>query len=149
MTVAGCAVYAQFGPDQGRLDIGWGVVIALFLFAVVGELIELLTAALGAKRAGASKRGAILALIGSLVGGVIGMFVGIPIPVIGPLVGAVLCGGVGALAGAVLGEQWKGRAMNESLRIGHAAFWGRLFGTLGKTLVGAVMLVLVISAVIL
>ena len=142
------ALYAPFGPAAGRLDMSWGIVAALAVLALVGELVEFLTAAVGTKQAGGSKRGAILSLIGSVIGGIVGMFIGVPIPVIGSLVAAVLFAGLGALVGAVIGEQWKGRPMDESLRIGNAAFWGRLFGTLGKTLVGAVMVVLIIAAVI-
>jgi hypothetical protein len=68
--------------------------------------------------------------------------------VLGPIVGAVLFAGLGALAGAVLGERWKGRDLEESLRVGEAAFWSRLLGTLGKSLIGAVMVVLVLAAVL-
>ena len=142
-----CALYAPFGPSVGRPDMGWTVVIVLAVLALVGEIVELLTAAVGTKQAGGSKRGAVLSLVGSVVGGIVGMFVGVPIPVVGPLIGAVLFAGAGALAGAVLGEQWKGRPMDESLRIGNAAFWGRLLGTLGKTLLGAVMVALTLAAV--
>jgi len=112
--------------------------------AVAGEVVEFLAGALGATRAGGSRRGAVMALGGSLAGGVFGMFAALPIPLVGPLVGAVLFGALGALAGAVLGEQWKGKDLDESLRVGHAAFWGRLLGTLGKALVGAVMVLVVL-----
>jgi uncharacterized protein YqgC (DUF456 family) len=84
--------------------------------------------------------------VGSLLGGIVGLFV--PIPVIGQIVGPIVCAGLGALAGAVIGEQWKGRDLDESLNIGHAAFWGRLIGTLGKILVGCVMLALIIVSLI-
>jgi uncharacterized protein YqgC (DUF456 family) len=143
-----CALYAHFGPAVDRMDVGWTTVIVLAVLALVGELVELLAAAVGAKQAGGSKRGAFLSLIGSIVGGIAGMFIGVPIPVIGPLLGALLFAGAGALAGAVLGEQWKGRPMDESLRVGNAAFWGRIFGTLGKTLVGAVMVAVILAAVL-
>ena len=76
------------------------------------------------------------------------MFVGAPIPVIGQLVAAVLLAALGALGGAVLGERWKGRDFDESFRVGEAAFWSRMVGTLGKSLVGAVMLAVVTAAVL-
>jgi uncharacterized protein YqgC (DUF456 family) len=142
-------VYAYFMPAERRVDIGWGVIIGLLVMAVLGEVIEFLAAALGATKAGGSKRGAVLALIGSLLGGVMGLFIPIPPPVIGSMIGALLFASLGALGGAMLGEQWKGRDFDESLRVGHAAFWGRLLGTLGKVLVGCVMLVLVVAAVLL
>lgn len=141
-------LYAQFGPAMGRTDIDFKIVITLAILALCGELIELGAGAVGTKKAGGSKRGAVLALIGSLIGGTLGLFVGSPIPVIGPIVAAVVFAGLGALAGAVLGERWKGRDLEESLRVGEAAFWSRLLGTLGKVLIGGVMLVLVLVAVL-
>ncbi|MBW3599965.1 MAG: DUF456 family protein, partial [Planctomycetes bacterium] len=80
--------------------------------------------------------------------GVLGAVVGVPIPVIGPIVGALLFASLGAMGGAMLGEHWKGRTMEEGLQVGQAAFWGRLFGTLGKMMCGAVMLVVVVVALV-
>jgi hypothetical protein len=140
------ASYAYFVADDTRVDIGLATVIGLLILAAIGEAIEFLAAALGATKAGGSKRGAVLALGGSLGGGFIGLFVPIPIPVVGSVIGALVFASIGALFGAVLGEQWKGRDLDESLKVGHAAFWGRLFGTLGKVLVGCWMLLLVVSA---
>ena len=111
----------------------------MVVLAALGELLEFLAGALGVTKAGGSRRGAILALVGSLAGGIVGLFVGLPIPVVGPIVGAMLLAGAGAFAGAVLGEQWKGRSFDDSWRIGKAAFWGRLLGTVVKTAIGAVM----------
>ena len=142
LVVALAATYAYFMPDERRHDISVSAVIGLLALAAIGEAIEFLAGALGASKAGASKRGTALALVGSLIGGIAGIFV--PIPVVGPIV----CASLGALVGAVLGEQWKGRGLDASLNIGHAAFWGRLIGTLGKILVGCVMLALIIVSLI-
>ncbi|MBC8350587.1 MAG: DUF456 domain-containing protein [Planctomycetes bacterium] len=146
LVVAMAAGYSYFMPDERRLDISVWTVLGLFALAAIGEGIEFLAGALGASKAGASKRGTALALVGSLVGGFLGIFV--PVPVVGQIVGPIVCAGLGALAGAVIGEQWKGRDLDESLSIGHAAFWGRLIGTLGKILVGCVMLVLLVASLI-
>ena len=146
LVVALAAIYSYFMPDERRLDISVLTVVGLLALAALGEAIEFLAGALGASKAGASKRGTALALVGSLVGGIVGIFV--PIPVVGQVVGPIVCASLGALVGAVLGEQWKGRDLDISLNIGHAAFWGRLIGTLGKILVGCVMLVLIIVSLI-
>jgi len=111
--------------------------------------VEFLAGALGVKRAGGSRRGAIYSLGGGLAGGIVGMFVGLPIPIIGSAIAAVLCASLGAMAGAVIGENSIGRETGHSLQIGKAAFWGRLFGTLGKTAVGAIMVVIAAVASIL
>jgi hypothetical protein len=86
---------------------------------------------------------------GSIIGGVAGIFLGAPIPVVGSVIAALLLAGLGALLGAMLGESWKGRDLEVSWKIGKAAFWGRLFGTLGKVLVGCVMVVVVAAALVL
>ena len=76
------------------------------------------------------------------------MFVGLPVPVVGSILGALLFAGVGALAGAMLGELWAGKDWNSSWRIGKAAFRGRLAGTLAKICLGGLMVVVVIVALV-
>lgn len=146
--VAAVVVYVLLVPADSPAVMGWGVAAAMVCLASLGELIEFLAGALGAAKAGGSRRGAVLALVGSLAGGVVGLFVGLPIPLVGSLAAAVLFAGAGAFVGAVLGEQWKGRDLGESCRIGHAAFWGRLFGTAAKAAIGAAMAGIAIVALI-
>ena len=122
LIVAAVAVYAWLAPGEGRLAIGWEVVGVLVVLAVVGEALEFLASALGAAKAGGSKRGAILAMAGSMVGALVGVFVGIPIPVVGPIIAALLFAGLGAFGGALLGETWKGREFDKSWQVGKAAF---------------------------
>ena len=55
---------------------------------------------------------------------------------------------LGAMAGAILGETWAGRDADTSWRIAKLAFWGRLAGTLGKIILGAVMIVIVVAAML-
>ena len=141
-------LYAAVMPADSRLDIGAGAFVGLVVLAGIGEAVEFLASALGASQAGGSKRGAALAMVGSLMGGFAGIFlgIGVPIPLIGPVIGALLFASIGALGGAILGEQWKGRDLDQSIRVGNAAFWGRLVGTVGKILLGAYMIMLVIIA---
>ena len=140
--------YLFLVPADSPVAIGWFTILALLILATLGELLEFLAGALGVAKAGGSKRGAILALVGSIVGGIAGLFVGLPVPIVGSLLGAVLLAGIGAFAGAVVGEQWKGRDLDESMKIGHAAFWGRLLGTVAKSAVGAIMVGAVLIAMI-
>ena len=84
-----------------------------------------------------------LAMVGAMIGSIGGAFLGIPIPVVGPLVAAVLGGGLGAFGGAYLGETWKGKANRESLAVSTGALVGRIMGTLGKLMVGLVILVVI------
>jgi uncharacterized protein YqgC (DUF456 family) len=148
LIVLAVAVYVLLMPEDLRVSVSWGVVVVLIVFAALGELLEFLAGALGVAKAGGSRRGAVLALLGSIAGAVVGLFVGLPIPVIGSMVAAVLFAGAGAFVGAVLGEQWKGRQLGESCRVGHAAFWGRVLGTVAKTAVGAAMVAVTVVALL-
>jgi hypothetical protein len=83
-----------------------------------------------------------------MVGAIAGAFVGIPVPVVGPVIAAILFGGLGATGGAIYGEWSDGRNWRESWSIGHAAFWGRTFGTLGKVSAGMAIVVIALIAVL-
>jgi uncharacterized protein YqgC (DUF456 family) len=126
-------------PDGMRLGFGWIPVIVLAALAGVGELIEFFAGAAGAARQGASRRAMALALVGAALGSIVGAILGVPIPVVGSIIAAIGGGAAGAFAGAWLGEYWKGRASHERLAIGTGAMLGRVVGTIGKLVVGAVM----------
>ncbi len=145
--VGAVALFAWLAPSEG-LDISWQIVAVLAVLAVLAELLELAASALGAKRAGGSRRGAMLAIVGSMVGAIVGAMVGLPIPIVGSLVAAILFAGLGALVGAMLGETWKGRTLAESWQVGQSAFWGRLLGALAKTGIATAILVIAVIAAI-
>jgi hypothetical protein len=65
----------------------------------------------------------------------------IPIPVVGTVIGAIGGGALGSFGGAYLGEAWKGREEEHRLAVGKSALIGRLFGTVGKLGIGAMMVV--------
>jgi len=113
-----------------------------------GEVVEFIASAAGVGRMGGSRRSAVLAMAASILGAGLGALVGVPIPIVGPFVGILAGAGLGALVGAVIGESWKGRDAQHCLRVGQAAFWGRLLGTFGKLLVGSVMVAVVVAALI-
>lgn len=113
-----------------------GIMAAL---ALLGEGVELLAGTAGAAKRGASRRSLALSVVGSIAGSLLGATIGLPIPVLGSAFGALLGGAAGAFAGAALGEDWKGRGPDQSLAVGQAAFWGRLWGTVGKTAIGVAM----------
>jgi uncharacterized protein YqgC (DUF456 family) len=133
------ALFAWWTADDPEHGIRWATVGIAAVLAVIGELIEFGAGAAGAASKGASKRAIGLSLVGALVGSLAGFVVGTPVPVIGSLVVGVLGGAVGAFAGAYLGETWKGRTDADRMAAGQGAFTGKLWGTLGKLIVGAVM----------
>ena len=130
LMVAATTFYAFLMPAQSPAALGWKTVAALLVLAALGEIVELLAGAMGVAKAGGSRRGALMALVGSIIGGIVGIFVGVPIPLIGSIVAVVLFAGLGAMAGAILGETWAGRDADTSWRIGKLAFWGRQAGRL-------------------
>jgi uncharacterized protein len=131
-----------FSADAGY-GIEWRTVVIAAVLAGFGELIEFGAGAAGAAKQGASRRAVGLSLVGAMVGSVGGLFVGVPIPIVGPLIVAVLGGAVGAFVGAYIGETWKGRTEDERIAAGRGAFVGKLWGTLGKLTVGAVIVAVV------
>lgn len=149
IAVALLAAYAWLGPETGRAAIGYPWVIAAFAFALVGEMLEFAASAVGAQKAGASRRSTIYAMIGSMVGAIGGAAIGVPVPVIGSVLAAILFGGLGATAGAMYGEWTDGKSWKDSWSIGHAAFWGRTFGTLGKVTAGLAIVVIALLGVVL
>jgi len=95
-------------------SIGWKTIVALVLLTLLSYVFDFLGSYFGAKYFGATKWGAVGAILGALVGlflGLIGLFVG---PVIG----------------AVLGEVIAGKRMIDAGRAG----WGSLLGNIGAML---------------
>jgi len=95
-------------------SIGWKTIVALVLLTLLSYVFDFLGSYFGAKYFGATKWGAVGAILGALVGlflGLIGLFVG---PVIG----------------AVVGEVIAGKRMIDAGRAG----WGSLLGNIGAML---------------
>ncbi len=149
LMVAATTVYAILMPAQSPAALGWKIVLALFVLAALGEIVELVAGALGAGKAGGGRRGALLALAGSMIGGILGMILGLPIPLVGSMLASVFFAALGAMAGAAIGEFGAGKSLDTSWKIAKAAFWGRLAGTLGKIILGALMIVVVVAAMLL
>jgi uncharacterized protein YqgC (DUF456 family) len=134
------AAFAYFVPVDGSRGISWtsvGIIVAL---AVAGEIVEFAAGAVGAAKVGASRRSIWFSLIGAMAGSIGGAAIGAPIPLIGSLVAALVGGSAGAFAGAYLGEASIQRPHGERVAVGKGAMIGRLWGTVGKFAVGAVML---------
>jgi uncharacterized protein len=119
----------------GQFMFSWTVLFVAIGFAVLGEVLEFVLGAAGARYAGGSKRSAALAIIGSFVGGVVGT--ALPIPIVGTLIGACL----GAFVGSLFGELWAGRPLFQSVEAGRGAAVGRFWGSVAKLAVGAVIVV--------
>jgi uncharacterized protein len=134
------ALFAFLIPDTDGRGVSWTAVGVMAGLAVIGEIIEFAAGAAGAAKQGASRRSILLSLVGAIAGSIMGATAGIPVPVIGSMIGALLGGSIGAFAGAYVGEMWKERGHSTGVAVGKAAFIGRLWGTVGKFAIGAVML---------
>lgn len=121
--------------------IGPWTLAGLGAMALAGEGVELLAGTAGAAKAGGSKRGALLAIIGAIVGAIVG--VAVPPIVIGSILGAC----VGAALGSIAGDRWAGRSWRQATDAGKGAAKGRLLGTIGKVAIAAAMWLVVTLAV--
>jgi uncharacterized protein YqgC (DUF456 family) len=137
------ALFAWLIPAEAGSGITWTAVAVLVGLAVAGEVLEFGASAAGAAKQGASKRAVALSMLGAGVGSVAGLAIGMPIPILGSLIMAVLGGAGGAFAGAYIGETWKGKPTENRMAAGRGAFAGRIWGTVGKLVVGMIMLVIV------
>jgi uncharacterized protein YqgC (DUF456 family) len=141
-------VYNLLAPEGSRLELGQWTVITTFALAALGEALESLAGAMGVARKGGSRRGAVGALVGSLVGALLGVLVGLPVPIVGSVLAAVVFASGGALVGTMIAETTTGKDLPTSVDIGVAAMWGRLFGSIAKTIVGGVMVAVVIVGIV-
>jgi uncharacterized protein YqgC (DUF456 family) len=111
--------------DQYRhLGLGW--LLAIALVGAVAVVVDLLAGALGAKRAGASRR----AVWGALLGALVGLFFGLPGLLLGPF------------CGALLGELATGSSVLRSTRVGASASAGLILGAVVKLVATLTMLML-------
>ena len=130
-----CIGYAAFYIGNVNAMMGWGTVIAIGIVVVIAEILEFVAGAAGVKK------GALLAILGSIAGSMVGASLGSVVPVLGTIVGVLIGASLGAMAGAMVGEHWAGnRDADLQWEIGKAAFWGRLWGALGKIVVGAIVI---------
>ncbi len=113
--------------------------VVIVLLALAAEVVEFVAGSAGAKKAGASKLGMFAAMVGGIVGAIAGTPL-IPVPIVGTILGAV----VGSAAATMFVEWFKRGEVNHVLRTGWGAGKGRLLGILGKSALGAAMLVVTI-----
>lgn len=134
------ALLIQWWSPGGSQPFDWWTLGACAGLALLGEIFEFAASALGAKKAGGSKRGALGAAIGSLVGAIAGapfLFL------VGAIIGAVL----GAALGAIIAERaWVGKTWKESTLVGSGAAAGRLAASVVKVAIaGTIGVALVVA----
>lgn len=108
---------------------------------VAGEVIESLLGLVYVAKKGATRYGVTGVFAGGLIGAAAGNGV---VPVIGALLGSF----VGAFAGAVIGEYYRERNIEPSLRIGWHAFAGKMLAILVKHAIGIGMIWMILQRTI-
>lgn len=137
------ALACQFAFGEPYLFDVWTLAAAIAL-ALLGEVFEFVSGAVGAKRAGGGRSGAVGSIVGALVGAVAGSLL-IPIPLLGTLIGAV----VGAGAGALIAERGvAGREWSHAFRIGASAATSRFTALLVKSVIAAAITVMLAVAAV-
>lgn len=100
-----------------------GILAGLMILSLV---LDFAASMLGAKKFGATWRGA----VGAAVGGIIGLFFSLPGIILGPLIGAILL------------EMLGGREFKPAARAGVGAVIGLLLGVVGKFSIAVLMSIL-------
>jgi hypothetical protein len=129
--ILGCAVAYGFTTGWAKFD-PWGFPVVLGVAALLGEVIEAVSSAVGARKYGSSRGGMIAAIVGSIVGLIIGSGI---VPIVGSLVGAF----AGAFLGAFLYEYTRLNDPRQAFRSGLGALLGRTAAVVAKEAIGLVM----------
>lgn len=121
-----------FGDDS----VAWWVVIFTGVLAALAQLLDILAGYWGARRFGATRAGA----IGALVGGIVGPFVSTPLfgwfsGPFAPLFGLI----IGPIVGALVGEMAQGRTTREAGRAGFGTVVGGVVAFAAKFGIGLFM----------
>lgn len=126
--VAAIAHRLYFGPT------GASTLVLVILAGLMGLSIalDLAATALGAKKFGATWRGA----VGAIIGGIIGLFFALPGIILGPFLGATLF------------EMFGDKEFKEAARAGAGAVVGLLLGVVGKFVICVIMIALFATNVV-
>jgi uncharacterized protein YqgC (DUF456 family) len=119
--LAGAVLWALATDFQ---TLGWGRLAVLAALTGLSVVLEFVTAAVGARRYGASRWG----MAGAILGALVGVFFG-PVGLV-----------VGCIAGAVVAELLRGSALAASLRSGVGALLGLITGLLADLVVCVTMI---------
>ncbi len=139
LMVLSTALVAWWRWDEGMFSV-W-TLIAVLILAFISEVLEFAAGAAGTRKAGGSRWGAAVSIVGGIAGAIIGTAL-IPVPVLGSLIGAI----GGAALGAWGTELVIGRRMHEAVKSGAGAGAGTLAGALIKLAFGILIWVIIAVA---
>ena len=109
-------------------------IITAIVLAIIGEILEFIAGAAGAKAAGGGKKAMAAAVLGAIVGAIVGTVL-IPVPIFGTLLGSAIGAGLAAL----FVEKKGGKELTQSLKTAAGAGIGRIFAVGAKIFIGVVI----------
>lgn len=112
--------------------VGWVVVVAVTLLALLAWALDYVAGLLGARKAGASRQ----ALVGAALGMVAGLFMG--------LVGVLFM----PLVGAAIGEYLARRDQRRAVHVGVSTWLGIMIGLVAKVVIAFVMIGVFVGALL-
>lgn len=117
---------------DGFTRVGWGVLAAVAVLAVIAWVLDYVAGLLGARKAGASRQ----AVVGAALGTLAGLFMG--------LVGVLFM----PLVGAAIGEWLARRDHGQALKVGIATWLGIMAGMVSKVVIAFMMIGLFVAALL-
>ena len=129
--VLGGIVLGAWIDDFSR--VGWGIVSAVGVLALLAWVLDYVAGLLGARKAGASRQ----ALLGAALGTIAGIFMG--------LVGVLFM----PLVGAAVGEYLARRDHPNAIKVGVATWLGVMAGLVAKVVIAFMMIGLFVAALVL
>lgn len=127
-----------YGYWEGFSHFNTTFLSVLFAAFIVGETVEFVAGALGAKREKASGWTITAAVLGAIVGGAVGTSI---VPLIGSFLGAM----AGAFAASYGVEYGKTKDAAKAIRVAQSVMVGQIVGMIAKFAVGIGMVVGIIA----
>lgn len=118
-----------WAPADSEWLVAWWVFVVAIGIGILGEVLEFMAGALGARKGGASKQGMFGALLGGFGGTIVGTFL-IPVPIVGSLIGAIVGCGVGAVIGELRAAP--DVRIQDTIKPATGAVVGRVLGAVAK-----------------
>ena len=122
----------------------WWLLLILLGLSLFAELSDNIVGALGVKKYGGSTSGMLWSLLGGLAGAIAFGLAMSALPVVGAIIGPILGGLIGGFAGSYWYERRQGRSTEEARKAGFGAMVGRAAGTMLKTALAGVMVIVVL-----
>jgi hypothetical protein len=121
--ILGAAVMHHFALGAEK-SVGWWTLGGMLVLTILSYVVDFVSGALGAKKFGATRWGA----VGGIIGAIVGIFFGLPGIFLGPL------------AGVLIGELLGGKGLLPAGKSTWGTFLGTTAGMVAKLMISALMI---------